>query len=546
MSASPENNLDPSNLAPEEIAIREGLQNSDVMNAALALYDNRLDVAERLLRGHLKDDPFDVAAIRMLAEIAARIGRYRDSETLLRRAIELAPTFGAARANLASVLYKQHRPEEAIAELDALLDGESENIGLSNLKAAALSKIGGFDEAISLYQTVLEKAPNQPKVWMSLGHMLKTVGRQAEGVAAYRRAIGLTPTLGEVWWSLANLKTMRFSTEDVTAMEAALTLAELGDEDRFHLDFALGKAYGDQKAYERSFAHYAAGNALRRQTNAYAAEETTAFVDRSIALFTPDFFAERAGYGCDAADPIFILGMPRAGSTLVEQILSSHSQVEGTSELPDIPALARDGGDYPRRIGDLTPETLKALGESYLSRTRVQRKTNRPLFIDKLPNNWAHVPFLHLILPNAIIIDARRHPLGCCVSNFKQHFAKGQAFSYSLDDMGRYYADYVRLMHHVDTVLPGRVHRVIYERMVDDTETEVRTLLAACGLDFEDACLRFHETERAVRTASSEQVRKPIFREGTEGWQGYDPWLGPLRQALGPVLGAYPEAPHLG
>ena len=546
MSASPENNLDPSNLAPEEIAIREGLQNSDVMNAALALYDNRLDVAERLLRGHLKDDPFDVAAIRMLAEIAARIGRYRDSETLLRRAIELAPTFGAARANLASVLYKQHRPEEAIAELDALLDGESENIGLSNLKAAALSKIGGFDEAIALYQTVLEKAPNQPKVWMSLGHMLKTVGRQAEGVAAYRRAIGLTPTLGEVWWSLANLKTMRFSTEDVTAMEAALTLAELGDEDRFHLDFALGKAYGDQKAYERSFAHYAAGNALRRQTNAYAAEETTAFVDRSIALFTPDFFAERAGYGCDAADPIFILGMPRAGSTLVEQILSSHSQVEGTSELPDIPALARDGGDYPRRIGDLTRETLKALGESYLSRTRVQRKTNRPLFIDKLPNNWAHVPFIHLILPNAIIIDARRHPIGCCVSNFKQHFAKGQAFSYSLDDMGRYYADYVRLMHHVDTVLPGRVHRVIYERMVDDTETEVRTLLAACGLDFEDACLRFHETERAVRTASSEQVRKPIFREGTEGWQGYDPWLGPLRQALGPVLGAYPEAPHLG
>ena len=546
MSASPENNLDPSNLAPEEIAIREGLQNSDVMNAALALYDNRLDVAERLLRGHLKDDPFDVAAIRMLAEIAARIGRYRDSETLLRRAIELAPTFGAARANLASVLYKQHRPEEAIAELDALLDGESENIGLSNLKAAALSKIGGFDEAIALYQTVLEKAPTQPKVWMSLGHMLKTVGRQAEGVAAYRRAIGLTPALGEVWWSLANLKTVQFTAEDITAMEAALTLAELGDEDRFHLDFALGKAYGDQKAYERSFAHYAAGNALRRQTIVYDAQETTAFVDRSIALFTPDFFAERAGYGCDAADPIFILGMPRAGSTLVEQILSSHSQVEGTSELPDIPALARDGGDYPGRIGDLTPETLKALGESYLSRTRVQRKTNRPLFIDKLPNNWAHVPFLHLILPNAIIIDARRHPLGCCVSNFKQHFAKGQAFSYSLDDMGRYYADYVRLMHHVDTVLPGRVHRVIYERMVDDTETEVRTLLAACGLDFEDACLRFHETERAVRTASSEQVRKPIFREGTEGWQGYDPWLGPLRQALGPVLGAYPEAPHLG
>ncbi len=544
MSASPENSKSPDNpTSPEQISIRQGLQNADVMNAALALYDNRLEVAEPLLRRHLKQDPFDVAAIRMLAEVAARIGRYRDSETLLRRALELAPGFGAARANLASVLYKQHRPEEAIAELDALLDGESENIGLSNLKAAALSKIGGFDEAINLYQAVLEKAPGQPKVWMSLGHMLKTVGRQGEGIAAYRRAIALTPALGEVWWSLANLKTVRFTAEDVTAMEAALALPGLDDEDRFHLDFALGKAYEDQKAYEQSFAHYVAGNALRRQTIVYEAGETTAFVDRSIALFTKDFFAERAGQGCDAHDPIFILGMPRAGSTLIEQILSSHSQVEGTSELPDIPALARDGGDYPARIAGLSAEHLRALGESYLSRTRVQRRTGRPLFIDKLPNNWAHVPFIHLILPNAIIIDARRHPLGCCVSNFKQHFAKGQAFTYSLDDMGRYYADYVRLMHHVDTVLPGRVHRVLYERMVDDTETEVRALLTACGLEFEDACLRFHETERAVRTASSEQVRQPIFREGTEGWQGYDSWLAPLKQALGPVLDAYPDVP---
>ncbi|CAM3143901.1 tetratricopeptide repeat-containing sulfotransferase family protein [Asticcacaulis taihuensis] len=538
MSPSPENST-----SPEQISIRQGLQNADVMNAALALYDNRLEVAEPLLRRHLKQDPFDVAAIRMLAEVAARIGRYRDSETLLRRALELAPGFGAARANLASVLYKQHRAPEAIAELDLLIDAGSENLGLNNLKAAALSKIGGFDEAIGLYQSVLEKAPNQPKVWMSLGHMLKTVGRQDEGIAAYREALALTPTLGEVWWSLANLKTVRFSESDMTVMEAALVQPGLRDEDRFHLDFALGKAREDQKAYETAFAHYAAGNALRRQAIDYDADETSAFVDRSLALFTPEFFAERAGQGCDARDPIFILGMPRAGSTLVEQILSSHSQVEGTSELPDIPALARDGGDYPARIAGLSAERLRALGESYLSRTRVQRRTERPLFIDKLPNNWAHVPFIHLILPNAIIIDARRHPLGCCVSNFKQHFAKGQAFTYSLDDMGRYYADYVRLMHHVDTVLPGRVHRVLYERMVDDTETEVRALLAACRLEFEDACLRFHETERAVRTASSEQVRRPIFREGTEGWQGYDSWLAPLKQALGPVLNAYPDAP---
>ena len=237
-------------------------------------------------------------------------------------------------------------------------------------------------------------------------------------------------------------------------MEAALALPGLVDEDRFHLDFALGKGYEDRKVYEQSFVHYAAGNDLRRQTIDYDANETAAFVDRSMALFTPEFFAERAGQGRDTRDPIFILGMPRAGSTLVEQILSSHSQVEGTSELPDIPALARDSRDYPVRIGDLSPERLKALGESYLSRTRIQRKTDRPFFIDKLPNNWAHVPFIHLILPNAIIVDARRHPLACGFSNFKQHFAKGQTFSYSLEDMGRYYADYVRLMHHVDTVLP--------------------------------------------------------------------------------------------
>ncbi|CAL4868035.1 Beta-barrel assembly-enhancing protease [Asticcacaulis sp. MM231] len=529
---------------PEQIAIRQGMQNADVMNAALALYDNRLEVAEPLLRQHLKNDPFDVAAIRMLAEVAARIGRYRDSENLLRRALELAPTFGAARANLASVLYKQNRAPEAIAELDSLLDGESENIGLSNLKAAALSKIGGFDEAIQLYQDVVAKAPNQPKVWMSLGHMLKTVGRQEDGIAAYRTALELTPTLGEVWWSLANLKTVRFTPDDVAAMESALARDTLRDEDRFHLDFALGKAYEDQKAYAQAFRHYESGNTLRRETVDYSAEDTTAFVDRSVALFTPEFFQAREGQGCDARDPIFILGMPRAGSTLVEQILSSHSQIEGTSELPDIPALARTSKDYPNPIADLTPERLRDLGESYLARTRIQRKTGRPLFIDKLPNNWAHVPFVHLILPNAIIIDARRHPLGCCFSNFKQHFAKGQAFSYSLDDLGRYYADYVRLMKHVDDVLPGRVHRVFYERMVDDTETEVRALLAACGLEFEAATLRFHETERAVRTASSEQVRKPIFREGTEGWQGFEPWLEPLKAALGSVLEAYPNAPH--
>jgi len=326
-------------------------------------------------------------------------------------------------------------------------------------------------------------------------------------------------------------------------MQAQLARDDISDEDRFHLDFALGKAFEDRKDAARAFEHYAAGNALRRTKIVYDAEETGRFVADSVALCTPAFFTARAGAGCAAPDPIFVIGMPRSGSTLVEQILSSHPLVEGTSELPDIPAIARRIADYPSGIADLTPAQLREMGEEYLQRAAVQRQTDRPFLIDKLPNNWVHLPFIHLILPGAKIVDARRHPLGCCFSNFKQHFARGQAFSYSLEDMGRYYRDYVRLMAHVDSVLPKLVHRVIYERMVDDTEAEVRALLAACGLDFDPACLDFHKTERAVRTASSEQVRQPIFREGTESWQPFEAWLGPLKAALGDVVECYPAAP---
>ena len=516
-----------------------------LIEAALALTDNRLHDAEPLLKAQLRDDPFDVAAIRMLAELAGRIGRYKDAETLLRRAIALSPAFTAARANLALVLYRLNRPTEAIAELATVVAEDPDNPGHANLQAAAFGRLGQFDDAIALYKRVLADVPAQPRVWMSYGHMLKTVGRQADGIAAYRRAIELLPSLGEAWWSLANLKTVRFDDRDIAAMEAALAESDITDEDRFHLDFALGKAFEDRRAADRAFAHYAAGNAHRRIALKYDADETEVFVDRSIAAFDTAFFAERAGQGCAASDPIFILGMPRAGSTLIEQILSSHSQVEGTTELPDIPLLARQDAAYPAGLADWSANRLRAAGEEYLKRTRIQRRTDRPLFIDKLPNNWAHVPFIHLILPNARIIDARRHPLGCCFSNFKQHFARGQGFSYALDDMGRYYRDYVRLMAHVDALLPGRVHRVLYEDMVDNTERTVRALLSACGLAFEPACLAFHETERAVRTASSEQVRRPIFRDGIEAWQPFEPWLGPLKDALGNVLDAYPAPPTL-
>jgi tetratricopeptide (TPR) repeat protein len=514
-----------------------------LVDAALALNDNRLHDAEPLLKQHLKDDPFDVAAIRMLAELAGRIGRYRDAEALLRRAVELSPGFTAARANLALVLYRLNRPVEAIEELNRVVAEDPDNPGHANLQAAAFGRVGDFDEAIALYDRLLRDTPHQPRIWMSYGHMLKTVGRQADGVAAYRRAIELMPVLGEAWWSLANLKTVTFEDADIAAMEAALTEPGISDEDRFHLDFALGKAFEDRRQAEPAFAYYAAGNQLRRTKLAYDAGETEKFVDRSIALFSGGFLAARVGQGSEAPDPIFILGMPRAGSTLVEQILASHSRVEGTSELPDIPTLARRDAAYPEGVASYSPEKLRALGDDYLQRTRIQRRTDRPFFIDKLPNNWAHLPFIHLILPNAKIIDARRHPLGCCFSNFKQHFARGQAFSYDLTDMGRYYRDYVRLMTHVDAVLPGRIHRVIYEEMVEHTEREVRSLLDYCGLDFEPACLAFHETERAVRTASSEQVRRPIFREGTEAWKPFEPWLDPLKAALGNILPAYPAVP---
>ncbi len=525
--------------------LRYSTHDPKLMGAALALAENRIPDAEFQLREHLKRHPTDVLAIRMLAEVAARIGRMHDAENLLKRCVELAPGFRIARQNYAMVLHRQNKWTEALDEIEHLMVDEPANPGLRNLKAAVLNRVGEYEASIELYRAVLNDYPRQPKVWMSLGHALKTANHNAESIEAYRRCIGIAPQFGEVWWSLANLKTFRFTPEDVATMRAQLERADLTNDDRFHFHFSLGKALEDAGDFAASFEHYAKGNALRRKLIRYDAEENAGHIERSKRLFTKEFFAERAGWGSDSPDPIFIVGLPRSGSTLIEQILSSHSQVEGTQELPDISMIARmianrtsraEGTAYPRALEKYSAEELRALGERFLDRTRIQRKTSRPLFIDKMPNNWAHVGLIQLILPKAKIIDARRHPMACCFSCFKQHFARGQTFSYDLDELGRYYRDYVELMAHFDETLPGRVHRVFYETMVEDTEGEVRRLLAYCGLPFEDGVLRFHENQRAVRTASSEQVRRPIFREGLDQWRNYEPWLGPLKSSLGDVL----------
>jgi tetratricopeptide (TPR) repeat protein len=532
--------------------IRASTREPRLLAPAAALAANRIPEAERLLKTYLKEQPTDVAAIRMLAEVAARIGRYLDAEHLLERCLELAPGFAAARHHYAIVLFRQAKGEAALDEIERLLATDPDNASYRSLKAAILARLGDFEPSIQLYERLLREVPDQPKLWMSYGHALKTVGRRADGETAYRRSLALQPSFGEAWWSLANLKTFRFTDDDVATMERALQTPALPDDDRLHLEFALGKACEDREDWAASFDHYAAGNRVRRRQVDYDAAESAAHVERSKATLTREFFAARAGVGCPAPDPIFVLGMPRAGSTLVEQILASHPLVEGTQELPDVIALARslrrgdapgEGVRYLDRLASLPPERLRSLGEEYLARTRIQRRTDRPFFIDKMPQNFAHVGLIHLMLPNAKIVDARRHPMQCCFSVFKQHFARGQHFSYDLVELGRYYRDYVELMAHFDAVLPGRVHRVIYERMVDDTETEIRRLLDYCGLEFDERCLRFYETDRAVRTPSSEQVRRPIFRDAVEQWRNYEPWLGPLADALGDVVAAYPGAP---
>ena len=508
----------------------------------------KLAKAEQLARDFLKQHPADVSAIRILADIGIKLGQFDDARLLLERCLELAPDFLLARHNYAVTLVRQQRLEAAFAEAEKLLAMEPDNPNFLVLKGTILVRMGNHADALKIYERVLKDYPNQARAQMNYGHTLKTVGRLEDSIAAYRKCVELSPGIGEAYWSLANLKTFHFSEADIELMRSQVTTSGGDPEDQAHIAFALGKALEDRGEYDESFHYYRRGNAIRSVNHRHNAKINVFNTARQIQTLDADFFEARRGVGCPAPDPIFIVGLPRSGSTLLEQILASHSQVEGTAELTDIITISRKlagksrknpAGKYPEVLAELPPERFRELGESYLDTTRIQRGDS-PFFIDKMPNNFQHIGLIHLILPNAKIIDARRHPMACCFSGYKQLFARGQAFTYSLDDIGRYYRDYVILMEHWDRVLPGRVHRVQYEEMVADTEKQIRALLDYCGLPFEDACLRFYETKRAIRTPSAEQVRQPIYTQGLEQWRHYEQHLGPLKEALGPVLERYP------
>jgi tetratricopeptide (TPR) repeat protein len=528
-------------------ALRDAFSRPRIVAAGDALARNQLPQAEALLRAQLAEDPGDPAACCMLADLATRIGRDDDACALLERCLEVAPAFDAARGNYAKLLHRVDRCADALVQLDRLLARDPRNPAWRNQKALVLARIGEYAEALPLFEGLLAEYPRDAGTWISLAHALKAVGRTGEAIAAYRRCVALEPWAGDAWWSLANLKTFRFEDADLAAMRAQLARTDLGAEDRTHLSFALGKALEDRAEYAKAFDSYARGNALRRAAASYSADRNTATLRRAAEIYTQAFFREREGQGFEAPDPIFVVGMPRAGSTLVEQILASHPLVEGTMELEEILAIARalwrQAGEahaasparYHEALAGLDAAGLRAAGEGYIERTRIHRKTGAPFFIDKMPNNFAHAGLILRALPNAKVIDVRRDPLAGGFSVFKQYFAAGQDFSYDLADIGRYYRDYVDYMAHFERVLPGRILRVAYEDLVADTEAQVRRLLDHCVLPFDPACLRFFENDRPVRTASSEQVRRPIYREGLDHWKHFDPWLGPLREALGPA-----------
>lgn len=528
--------------------------------AAEALAAGRVPESDLLARSHLRRHPADPLALRLLAEAAFWQARDAECARLLGECLALDPGFPGALFRLAVALYRTGRIAEARARVEGILRDEPRDTSARFLKATILAQTGEDAQSAALYAQLVAEYPTSVSLWMSYGNVLKTSGDPQRALAAYRRVIELDPDSGMAWWSLSNFKTLRFTAGDLAAMRAQASRASVTAEQRLHFEFALGKACEDLGDHAAAFQHYAEGNRLKRAETGYDAAAVSADIDAIRRGFDRPVFEARRGWGLAERAPIFVVGLPRSGSTLIEQILSSHSSVEGTAELPYMPMMVREelgkaasgegasdvaAGDdgLARRIAALGEERLRALGERYLAAAALHRLTDRPFFIDKALNNFFNVGVIHLVLPGARIIDARRHPLSCGFSNFKQLFVRGQSFAYSLRDIGLYYRDYVRLMAHWDAVLPGRVHRVVYERMVQDTEGEVRRLLEHCGLPFEEACLAFHRNTRAVRTVSSEQVRRPIYKEGMDHWRHFEPWLDGMKEALGSVLELYPEVP---
>jgi tetratricopeptide (TPR) repeat protein len=508
--------------------------------AAEALCDGRLAEAEQALRTRLAGTPSDAAAQRLLAETLLAAARYGEAEPLLAEALDGDPALDGVRFSYAQALYHLGRAAEALPHLRRLLIAQPGEAAYRNLIAACLEATGEFEEALAQYEAALNAYPRQPLLWLNKGHILRTIGRTQAAADAYRRALAVDPALGEAYLGLANLGLGAFAPAEVAAMAREAERTQVPPRDRAYLNFALGRALEEAGDHAAAFARYQRGAALRRAETPYDADAFTDYARRCARLWTADFFAARAGWGAPDPDPIFIVGLHRSGSTLIEQILASHPEVEGTLELNDIGLIAQDLGwgqpGYPERLADLDAPRAARLGQRYLDATRIHRAAGRPRFIDKMPNNVQHLGLIQLILPNAVVIDARRHPLGAGLSNFKQHFADAQAHTYDLYDLGRYYRDYVELMDALDAALPGRVGRMIYEDLVEAPEAQIRRLLSLCRLDFHAGCLAFHENRRAVRTVSAQQVRRPIYREGTELWRAYEPWLGRLKDGLGPAL----------
>ena len=546
---------DHSRLGPvlEQIEYLEGLP-GELLTVIGYLSEDRLDDAEQLCRQFLRGDRTHVEGMRLLAEVATRNGVFGEAEFLLESCVEFEPGHRNARIQYANLLLRVQKFARAYEQAEILLREQGHDLTVvRSLHAAACSGVGRNDAAIENYELLMQRFPGNPVFPVSLAHIHKASGDIGQAVELYRRSYRLKRDHGDAYWSLANTKSYRFAGEELAQMAGVEADEATGEQDRIHVCFALGKAYEDRGEYERSFAYYARGNALKHAQSRHSPEHLQVRVDSQVEVCTAEFLAGKAGLGFDAPDPIFIVGLPRSGSTLLEQILSSHSQVDGTMELHNILNLARRlrgrGGDrpgsprYPRILAEIDDSYLRRFGEQFIEDTRPYRGS-APFFIDKMPNNFFHVGLIRLILPNARVIDARRHPMACCFSGFKQLFGEGQAFSYGLREIGNYYRQYVRLMDHWDRVLPGFVLRVHYEDVVADLEGQVRRLLEFCGLPFQPACLEFHRTRRSIRTPSAEQVRRPIYRSGLAQWRNYEPWLGPLKEALGEtVLRRYEDRP---